>query len=333
MPAVHRLGDANTGGGIVESIPQGTVYANNKLVSIDTSGVSGHSLHLPTVTANGSPSVFVNNIPVNRQDDPDACGHGRATGSPDVYVGNTIPGAPPLLTFNKPDSPPARGGSPDPNLPAYQKNPGAFKNPGAAAVGAKENNPGTPPEQKVEDNEVVKCDKEKGGGEASALVSFLGKCVSEASTGTWRESGQHGKPSNPNIINMWKNIGITWFPSDQTPWCAGFVNFALKSSGFKFLKEANAFAMGKRCAEYEGKIISTSEMKAGDLVIWSCGHINVCYTASGGRFTFVGGNQAPGKGATPPVRDPGNDGDVSISYPTGWIPSLGGIQTVIRINC
>jgi uncharacterized Zn-binding protein involved in type VI secretion len=87
MPSVHRQGDENAGGGIIEDVAQGTVYVNGQLVSVDGSIVSGHDLHLPTTTANGSATVFVNGIPVNRQGDEDECGHGRADGSPDVYVG------------------------------------------------------------------------------------------------------------------------------------------------------------------------------------------------------------------------------------------------------
>ena len=87
MPAVHRLGDENDGGGAISSTAQNTVFVNNQPVSIDGSEVDGHDLHLPTVTANGSPTVFINGIPVNRQGDEDECGHGRAEGSPDVFVG------------------------------------------------------------------------------------------------------------------------------------------------------------------------------------------------------------------------------------------------------
>ena len=87
MPAVHRLGDQNDGGGVIEDVAQGTVYVNEQLASIDGSGVSGHDLHLPTVTANGSPTVFINGISVNRQGDPDTCGCPRDSGSPDVFVG------------------------------------------------------------------------------------------------------------------------------------------------------------------------------------------------------------------------------------------------------
>ena len=35
MPNVARYDDANTGGGIIKTIPQRTVFANDKLISVD----------------------------------------------------------------------------------------------------------------------------------------------------------------------------------------------------------------------------------------------------------------------------------------------------------
>jgi uncharacterized Zn-binding protein involved in type VI secretion len=86
---VHRLGDPNEDGAAVTDIAQGTVFANNMLVSIDGSAVEGHGLgeHDSPVTANGSATVFIGGIPVNRQGDADTCGHPRADGSPNVNVG------------------------------------------------------------------------------------------------------------------------------------------------------------------------------------------------------------------------------------------------------
>lgn len=92
MPAVHRLGDANSAGGVILSTSQGSVFVNGKLAATDGSTVSGHfpffPPHVPTTkTANGSSTVFIEGIPVNRLGDADECGHPRAAGSPNVYVG------------------------------------------------------------------------------------------------------------------------------------------------------------------------------------------------------------------------------------------------------
>lgn len=84
---VHRLGDVNDGGGDIANTVQNTVFANNLPVAVDGSVVNGHGLHFPTSTANGSPTVFINGIPVNRQGDEDECGHARDQGSPNVFVG------------------------------------------------------------------------------------------------------------------------------------------------------------------------------------------------------------------------------------------------------
>jgi len=89
------MGDCNDGGGCLTSIPQSTVYVNGKLKSVDGSiGTSHLPCPLPVihcagnwVTANGSSTVFVEGIPVNRQGDGDTCGHARAAGSPDVFTG------------------------------------------------------------------------------------------------------------------------------------------------------------------------------------------------------------------------------------------------------
>ena len=88
MLHVQRLTDLNTADAPVISTLQTTVYSNNLLVAVDGSPVQGHgpAPHASPVTANGSPNVFINNIPVNRETDPDSCGHPRVDGSPNVFV-------------------------------------------------------------------------------------------------------------------------------------------------------------------------------------------------------------------------------------------------------
>jgi uncharacterized Zn-binding protein involved in type VI secretion len=88
MPEVHRLNDPNDDGAVIEEVIQSTVFANNMLVSVDGSPVEEHGIgeHDSPVTANGSTTVFINGIPVNRRGDEDSCGHVREQGSPDVFV-------------------------------------------------------------------------------------------------------------------------------------------------------------------------------------------------------------------------------------------------------
>jgi len=88
MPEVHRLNDPNDDGAVIEEVIQSTVFANNMLISVDGSPVEEHGIgeHDSPVTANGSATVFINGIPVNRRGDADSCGHVREQGSPDVFV-------------------------------------------------------------------------------------------------------------------------------------------------------------------------------------------------------------------------------------------------------
>ena len=87
MAAAQRMTDANLGGGTISSIPQSTVYANSKLLSVNGSSVQNHVLHVGTTTANGSSTVFAGGTGVNRTGDADSCGHARTGGSSDVNIG------------------------------------------------------------------------------------------------------------------------------------------------------------------------------------------------------------------------------------------------------
>lgn len=89
-----RLTDVNSGGGAINNIPQTNVFANSLLVSVNGAVGTSHPpcptpvIHCGGVwrTANGSPNVFINNIPVNRLSDADTCGHVRVGGSPNVFI-------------------------------------------------------------------------------------------------------------------------------------------------------------------------------------------------------------------------------------------------------
>lgn len=87
--AAHRLGDPNEAGAPIIEVIQPDVFTNNLLASIDGCPVEGHGSgeHASPLTDSGSPTVFIHNIPANRTGDPDTCGHPRAEGSPDVFIG------------------------------------------------------------------------------------------------------------------------------------------------------------------------------------------------------------------------------------------------------
>lgn len=88
---IHRIGDANTGGGVITTTPQTSVFVNNRLVAVNgsrgfTHGTGPHSSGA-WQTQNGSDRIFINNMPVNRSSDADSCGHSRAVGSTTVFMG------------------------------------------------------------------------------------------------------------------------------------------------------------------------------------------------------------------------------------------------------
>ena len=87
----HRMGDANTGGGTITTIPQSTVKCNGKVLAVNGSKGTGHGGDLHAVnawdTANGSSTVKVGGTPVNSYSDADTCGHTRTGGSGDVNIG------------------------------------------------------------------------------------------------------------------------------------------------------------------------------------------------------------------------------------------------------
>lgn len=95
MPSAQRMGDANSGGGIITSIPQSRVYINNLLACVDGSQGTSHvgcpddPIHCAGAwqTSGGSSKVRISGIPANRTGDSDTCGHTRATGSPNVFIG------------------------------------------------------------------------------------------------------------------------------------------------------------------------------------------------------------------------------------------------------
>jgi len=258
-------------------------------------------------------NVYINNVLVALWQPP---GQSAASSSLSFKI-------PESKLFERPDSPQAKDQHPYipppvPNTPEQN-----------AVAGAKPSTPGDTQAPPIEDQPPTKCE-----GSKPSVIPFLTKCLQEAKSGTWRETGQGGKPSNPNILNMWTNIGLG-FKSDQVPWCAGWACFVMKQSGLKWIREAGTYNLFNKLPGVDSgyKVVSVSEMKPGDIVCWSSGHTNFCYTAQGGKYTFVGGNQQPGRAAEPPVRDPNNDGDVTISWPGGWSPSQGGITKVIRLDC
>jgi len=154
----------------------------------------------------------------------------------------------------------------------------------------------------------------------AGIIPALNVILSEASRGLWREHGQGAAQSNPNILNIWSNLGYPasgmWL-TDQTPWCAGFVNFVLKTAGYKYVQTASAQAITTTPGRWGAVQVSKANAQPGDIAYWSYSHVNFVYTANAGKFSFVGGNQTPTGGSNNP-----SDGDVTNSYPSGTVSTL-----------
>jgi uncharacterized Zn-binding protein involved in type VI secretion len=94
MPAVQRVGDQNSAGGIILN-GDNTVLINGRAVAVKDSPVSPHvpcgrpgqHIHCTAKTQTKNSTVLVNGVPLIFTNDIDTCGHARVGGSPNVTVG------------------------------------------------------------------------------------------------------------------------------------------------------------------------------------------------------------------------------------------------------
>jgi len=247
-----------------------------------------------------SPNVFVNSVPVVTYGPP---GASAAFGTVSISVSVNIPAgdqtAAETLVNNY--------------VAAQNGKPNAYYKPEAAADGVKGNYAGTPEASVVPDGAVA------ADPTTSDLIPFLQARLAEAASGAWRETGQGGAASNPKITGIWTNLGYPagnpW-TTDQTAWCMGFVNYALKSCGYKYVQTASAAAITTNPEKWTAVQVPKAEAQPGDIAFWSYRHVNFVYTAANGKYSFVGGNQTPSGGKNNP-----DDGDITISYPGGTAAS------------
>ena len=328
MPAVSRIGDSvttNHGCDASTTMAEGSgnVFANSIGVVRQGDNDTDHAYggrncsarHQVPLSA-GAPTVFVNGRALGRVGDG---GETLASGSPNVFAGNSSWYGGPYGGPNATASSYVTFG--DPNFVSntkqltedYVKNPSSYSNPAAAADGVKGNYSGTANDTSTDPG----VPGDLSNKEFSDIIPFLQQKLSEAAQGKWRESGQGGHPSNPNITGIWGDLGFpgaTTSPwnTDQTAWCMGFVNYALKSSGYKWVPTAAAAAITQNPGRWGATQVPKEQAQPGDIAFWSYRHVNFVYTADNGKYSFVGGNQTPKGGSNNP-----DDGDITISYPGG----------------
>jgi len=204
----------------------------------------------------------------------------------------------------------------------YVSNPSRYYNPKAEENGVKPNLPPTPKDSGQ--GQSLKSDAAPGD-----IPAFLQKQLELTKQNFyWRETGMGGNPSNQNIVRIWIDLGYpnqSYWRTDQTPWCMGFVAWTLKQCGYRYYQTASSWAIRDSASKFNATKVNPADAQGGDIVLWDFGHVNFVYTAQNGKLTFVGGNQ----GGKSRDNNP-NSGDVTISWPSGWTPARGGIVGIWR---
>lgn len=165
-------------------------------------------------------------------------------------------------------------------------------------------------------------------------ISFVTKCLNEAKLGQWSETGMGGKASNGRILGIWKSLGFPQsgiWTSDQTAWCAGFVNYALQQSGLPYVQDAGARnTISKLLSKGHAEEVK-GDWEPGDIVLWKFSHVNFVFKVDmkSKKASFVGGNQSDkARNANNP-----SGGTVSESWAgPACQRSNGQIDKVIRIK-
>lgn len=175
-------------------------------------------------------------------------------------------------------------------------------------------NPVRSPDPKVPDTP-----SQISGAKATDIQTFLTKQLELAREGYWSERAMKTNTkatSNPNIIAMWNDIGLgSVCQSDQTKWCAAFMNWVLKQCNYRYVSSARAYDIHERTEKY-GATLVTGDVQPGDIVVWTFSHVSFVYKVrDDGKFTCVGGNQG---GNNPKDNDP-TGGKVTENY-TFYIP-------------
>lgn len=100
-----------------------------------------------------------------------------------------------------------------------------------------------------------------------------------------------GAKHNPWIVGIWSAVGAGWFMDDETPWCAGFVAFCLKNTGFKILGPATV-ARALAWADYGVKLNSPAYGAIAVKTRSGGGHVGfVVGKDQFGNIMLLGGNQ------------------------------------------
>lgn len=283
----------------------------------------------------GSPTVFANNIAVHRKDDATA-GHGSwvanaaASGSDNVWVNEGY--VPPIILS------PEQAAAVNAVIQEAISNPppvgntGGVQDNGAIEAGqVPEVYEGAPAGGVADlgtEQALVDASAANSTAAADGIPGFLTGLLAEANNNQWDETVN---PSNGNIIGIWKELGFpdtSYWKTDQTPWCAGFCNWVLKRTGYKYMQSARAYDFRDKTSVYGGVPVPLDQGQPGDIVVWNYSHVNFIYTSPRpGVYSFVGGNQSDKASAT---NNNPSGGTITNSWKGGWTQDRGRISGIFR---
>jgi len=165
----------------------------------------------------------------------------------------------------------------------------------------------------------------QAGGNIKTFLDLILK-----DSGQWtRGQAPLGPGGNQNICGIFKNLN---YPGDEkTAWCAAFVNFVLKNTGYMYTQDVAVICFYQNPEKWGGTVIYDRKTKGdgwkqaqpGDICIWDfvkpgdANHINFVYENKGDYLRFCGGNQDE--------KSPGNNNPSGSSVTAGdllnWNPS------------
>jgi len=103
-----------------------------------------------------------------------------------------------------------------------------------------------------------------------------------------------GAKHNPEIVDMFAEVGHDWVQDDETPWCAAFVGAVLGQAGLRGTGKLSA-----RSYQHWGEEVALEDAEPGDIVVfwrgspdsWQ-GHVGFFVELnSTDRIIVLGGNQ------------------------------------------
>lgn len=303
---VHRLTDRNEAGGAIDQCVAKTVFVNNLQISVNGSvgtadsscPISPHCYH-EWLTANGSTTVFAENIPVNFEGNADTCGHLRIEGSPDVFVGEITSetqdralGADRAARSHK--EPNKGGGNASPsNIACRQAE--IDKNEKDNKPADDDPNKDGPQKQADVDDPNKPVDAKpgvQGDGQANSEQASRDRLRTQMDQDYANRDQWQGGKRSPAGDAAFRNLGYG-SSANGTPWCAAYVNSNLKDSGAGY---ASSLAAASPKAY---KPVDPGQAKPGDVLVFDGGrHTALVYDVKpNGDIVLQGGNQGGGDGA------------------------------------